>query len=53
MRSGKGLPFCLFCEDRSVIAIVAGGNYWITSLWLSFGLLIASFYVFKLVARFF
>ena len=42
-----------FVKVVSIISIVAGGSYWITSLWLSFVSFIASFYLFKLVARFF
>jgi hypothetical protein len=42
-----------FVKMASIIAIVADGNYWITSLWFSFLSFIASFYLFKLVTRFF
>jgi len=37
----------------SIVAIVADGNYWITSLWFSFVSFVASWYVFKTVTRFF
>ncbi len=37
----------------SVFAIVTGSNYWITSLWFSFISFSASFYLFKIVTRYF
>ncbi len=42
-----------FVKMVSIFAIVADGNYWITSLWFSFVSFLASFYLFKLVARYF
>ncbi len=37
----------------SVFAIFTGSNYWITSLWFSFISFLASFYLFKVVTKYF
>jgi len=42
-----------FVKMVSIVAIVADGNYWITSLWFSFISFVASWYLFKMVTRFF
>ena len=42
-----------FVKMVSLVAIIAGGSYWITSLWFSFVSLIASLYLFKMTTRFF
>lgn len=42
-----------FVKMVSIVAIVAHGNYWVTSLWFSFASFIASWYLFKIVTRFF
>lgn len=42
-----------FVKMVSIVAIVSDGNYWITSLWFSFASFIASWYLFRMVTRFF